>query len=756
MNENYGRVLISSIWKKVDNPSKGIKAVRIPIRTEEEYLDYFNKMNVQQGGYCEIVGLNEFKVKPYFDYDDKSENVPIDIENQIEKELLKVCPTEVFICGREEREVEGLRGQTFKKFSRRFYVKAQISYFNIPIIFKEVFDKFPCLDKSVYDYSRVMMAPLSNRKKNEIVPELKTIKGTIFDNCASYIKEDYLDLDLKVIKVETKVDCEDRDEDIIDEDEDNDDKYLKLQKIINLMTEKRAADFDSWIKVCWAILNIGKKENINVKKIERLIHKFSSKSNSNYNEDKVDEWLIKNPIENLREVGYGWNYLYQTCLKEDAPEYHKKLTQSYFNVKKEFEKTHCKILHPPMVIYSSSNNNLFQPIHLCEKSYRHLQCSVKEVNKKGEVIYKNKRFIEKWLDDPQIRIYEKFSFNPPPIKTPDNEFNAWLNFEITKTPYITNDIIIERFLDYAKNLFDNEEVVLFLIAYFANRLQRPADRNCVCIVIYGEEGDGKNRFLDIFKGIFGKKYFIELESAKQLFGNHSTVENEKLFICINEAKGKDNYENADILKARITTPTLIINPKGIQEFQVDNYCDYIMTTNNYNVINIHDKSRRFAIFETTSFYSKNTEFFNSFSEEIVDNNKALRVIYEYLMNFDVNEVIKSGNFQNHIPITETKLGLIKYNRDKIEVFLRDLVNDIRFITDDETEERKFKNLELFNEWLRWVDNHKIDIKYNSISFGCRFGNLIKKNAYGKFIRRDANKNTFILFFGLKEHFETDQ
>ena len=56
-----------------------------------------------------------------------------------------------------------------------------------------------------------------------------------------------------------------------------------------------------------------------------------------------------------------------------------------------------------------------------------------------------------------------------------------------------------------------------------------------------------------------------------MFGSHSCVEKEKLFICVNEAKGKDNYENSETLKARITTDKLLINPKGIQEFKIDNF-----------------------------------------------------------------------------------------------------------------------------------------------------------------------------------------
>ena len=225
---------------------------------------------------------------------------------------------------------------------------------------------------------------------------------------------------------------------------------------------------------------------------------------------------------------------------------------------------------------------------------------------------------------------------------------SWTDFEITKIPFENDESIIERFLEYMKNLFNNEEVVNYIIAYFANRIQNPAIRNMVCIILYGEEGDGKNRLFDIFKNIVGDKYYTELENAKQMFGTHSCIEKEKLFICVNEAKGKDNYENSETLKARITTDRLIVNPKGIQEFKIDNFCDYIMTTNNANAVNLHDKSRRYLYVETTSYYSRNSEFFNGFSNDIVDNPKALRVIYEYLKKFDIRSVVPTGNFQNHI------------------------------------------------------------------------------------------------------------
>jgi hypothetical protein len=749
--EKFGRVLISSIYDR---------KTRVEVYDEEAYMKQFDIFNKNQGGLCEIVGLKEYQVKPYFDIDAKGEDFDYCTFDNICQDIKRIYNTEVFEAGREARIEEDGRGNKKLKHSKRFYLKARISYFNIPIVFKSIFDKYDCVDSSVYNINRILFAPLSNRKRDFDVPALKPINGSIFDCCASYILEDYEDLDLLVKPIEEPKSPKSVvipiDEDIKDEDNANDnDKYLKLQKLIDKLSENRSSNFETWINVNWCLINICKKEGISSVKMNRLIHQFSKLSKSNYDEDKVDEWIEKN-IDRVRDIGYGWKYIYQTCIKEDAPEYYDKLTQSYFNVKKDFEANHLKVIHPPFVVYIDDNkDNIIQPIPLCEKSYRHIQCYVKETNKKGEDVYKQKRFIERWLDDPQIRKYNKMVFKPPPLRVQTEEFNTWTDLEILKTPYKPNNNIIERFLEYTNNLFNNQEVVNYILAYFANRLQNPAERNKVCVILYGEEGDGKNRFFDIFKNIVGNKYYIELESGKQLFSAHSCVEKEKLFVCVNEARGKDNYENADILKARITTDTLLINPKGIQEFTIDNYCDYIMTTNNHNAVNIHDKSRRYLFVETTSYYSRNSDFFNTFSNDIVENKEALRIIYEYLMKFDVKSVIPSGNFQNHIPMTEIQETIMRDNRDKIELFLRDLVIRDEYVNDNEFDELKVKNSLFFTMWCNWIDANKIKNEYNSVAFGTRLGMLIKKRNLTEYIKKDTNSNTKINIFRLKQFFDNN-
>jgi hypothetical protein len=757
----FGRVLTTCIY---DTVKKGFS--QIPVYSNDEYLKEFKKRN-KNGGFCELVGLEEYQVKPYFDIDGKGEDFDNNIIDEIVEDINNILlhytdeEIDIFKSKREPREEE-YAGKIKIKHSYRLYVKARISYFNIPIIFKEIFDKYECLvDAGVYNHNRRFFLPLSDNKRGFEVPALNTIIGSYLDNSATYIQEDYFDLDQYIEKPEKeeqkkiKVN-EEKEDDNNNEDNDEDetpDKYNRLSNLIKIMKPSRSDCFDTWIKACWAIINISNKENISKRKCFELIHQFSKLSKSEYFENKVDNWIDKN-FENAKQHGgYGWTYLLHTVIKEDNPEYYENLNKSYFAMKKEFEKNNAKILFPPMVIHKDRENNIImQPIHLCEKSHRHLNCVMKETNKKGEEIYKNKKFIELWLDDPKIRRYDKYVFKPNPLKVEEYEYNTWTGFEIAKVPFKNDETIINRFLDYMKNLLNDETVVNYILAYFAARIQSPAQRNMVCIILYGDEGDGKNRLLDIFKNIIGKKYYCELESGKQLFGSHSCIEKEQLFVCVNEAKGKDNYENSEILKARITTNDLVINPKGIQEFKINNFCDYLMTTNNANAVNLHDKSRRYLYVETTSYYSGNVEFFNSFSNDIVDNTNALRVIYEYLLSFDVKRVITSGNFQNHIPETEIQKAIIKDNRDKILYFLEDYANECDYYDKDDL--LKVKNNDLFSAWNVWIQKNNVKIEYNNIAFHTRLALLMKKkiNVKEVIIKKDSNKNTLINIDLLKNYF----
>lgn len=742
MSQNYKQVHITSLFDRT---------FHYLCDNEEGYMKHLKK----NPDMVELIGGFKQQIKPVFDIDDYNN---IDI-NLFINDLCTVFPNKKINWGMRNARQYKDKGI---KYSYRVYVDGvRMTSKNIETLIgtTEMFRKYEnMIDTSIYDKNKVLFLPLTTKKRdNEIHPPLNPINCSIFDCCASYIKEDFEDWDKHFDKpVDVNSPKEEIDIEVDDIEDDSTDKYDRVARCINKLSQKRSDDFKTWIDVCWAIINIGNKEGIRQSKIEKLIHDFSKKS-QNYHENKVDEWIDKN-IDKVREKSYGWNFLYNTCIKEDDPVYFNSLTKGYLTLKKEFEKYNAKILYPPVIIHYKNNNEyIIQNMKNCKETNNHIKCSIKEVNKQGKTIYKDKKFIDMWLDDPKIRKYDNVVFKPPPEIADYNEFNTWINFNVSSTPLVQTDRDYwKEYYEYAINLLGKKEYADFVLARYAYRLQKPAKRTYVCCIYYGQERTGKNKLLEPIYKIF-ENYTECLDSAKKLYDTHSMYEKDKLLILINEAGGTANFENADILKTRITEPTLCINPKGIQSYKIDNRCDYDMTTNNMNVVKLTDDSvSRWFQVETTSYYKGNTNFFQDFSNNIVNNPIALRQIYEGLMNFNVSEVIPTGNFQNDKPRTEIEEVVKQQNRDKILWFIEDLITDV----DDELLEFgfiKYSNKELFTLWNNWCDRYKVKLEYNGISFGIKITNLMKNklNINGKVcVKKDTKHSTTTLFIQpLKEFFD---
>lgn len=321
MTQNFGRALLTSIY---DKKEEGLS--QIPIATDKEYYKY---LKTNPKGACELVGLEEYQVKPYFDLDPKGD-FDYSKFDEFENDLLELCPNgNIFSCGRDARYEKSI-----KKHSRRFYVGGyKITYYNIPIVFKEIFDKYKgIVDDGVYDHNRRLYAPLTHQKRELCVPKLNLIKGSIFDCCATYIEEEYEDLDLKVKAVEQPKKEEFKKEEFVASlcDDDNETVYdgtLNFGEIVVKLSKARATDYHPWFYVGVSLINLFYRKIVTKAQVYDLFDIFSAKADS-YNADDVIKVLDIN-FPRFNGKGYGIKYLLD-CLKIDNPEYYKTITKKDF------------------------------------------------------------------------------------------------------------------------------------------------------------------------------------------------------------------------------------------------------------------------------------------------------------------------------------------------------------------------------------------------------------------------------------------
>ena len=716
----YNKVIITDVFKR---------GFIYECNTEQDFKEYIEKNNDA----CESIGKKGQFIKPIFDIDAYGTDINID---DVKNDINQLYPNKTINYAKREPRNDEKKGM---KYSYRFYVdgvkttSSQIKQ----LALRNGLDRNKIYDMSIYDDNKVLYLPLTTYKKTmkkscmscTTVPSLEPVDCDIFKCCASYIQEDFEDWTNRnpdIIKKEKEVVKEeivkDNDNDVIDT------KYItnKMTSYISKFKNERSDNYDTWTKMVWCIINICKTNNIKERDCAKLVHQFS-KISDNYNEDDVDTFFDKN-YDGLKEASYGWKYMYE-CLKSDDEEYYNSIhTKTYNAMKTEFESKHAKILYPPMIVFDNDGKYDTMKITSAKEAYTHLKCKVSTFDKKTKkTIWETKAFIDLWLKDANMRVYNKIVFKPSPLIAKNDEFNIWDGLSISTQPLVkTERNFWEEYKTYLTNILGDQKICDYILARYAYRLVNPANRTNVILIICGGEGDGKNRLLaPIYKIL--DNYATSLDTAKKLYETHSTYEYRKLFLVVNEAGGIANFENSEILKTRATEPTINVNPKGIQPYEIDNMCDYDMTTNNYNVVKITDDStRRFLQIETTSYYRNNYEFFNDYIENIENNPIALRQIYEGLINFDYKAIVPSLNFQDirYKPASIVNEDVKSSNRDKFILFLEDWIRDMKNANSNDT--MTYKNDTLFNMYKTWCSQGSFKDELNKHQFGMKV-NQISKN-----------------------------
>lgn len=395
------------------------------------------------------------------------------------------------------------------------------------------------------------------------------------------------------------------------------------------------------------------------------------------------------------------------------------LAVSYYKDKEEFEKTHLKITHPSMYLTNMDDGTIdIQCETKIRSSYRHLVSTIPDPKKPSQI--KDTRFIDHWMNDQNIRLYRKLVFIPKPLEYDRRDYNSWKDFkqESLKLPEnfdIENNEYIIKYKDFIYNLFNGiPEYINFFIAWCANIIQNPAKRSCVCLVLYSlEEGAGKNMITKTLELCLGEEYVNYISDvSNQLFGKHSSAEMNKLLIVLNEVKGKDTYANTDLFKTRITDDKREVELKGKDTMQINNYCSYILNTNNLNSVNAGEKDRRFCVLDCNNSKLNDKPYFQDYENTVNKNPEAIRCIYEYLKQYNIEEIVPKYIFSDARPKTELYNELVECNRDKEWDFLEMFVIDYK-----QEDVIKISNNDFWLSYRNYCSTNHIDIsKFSSKRF----------------------------------------
>lgn len=353
--------------------------------------------------------------------------------------------------------------------------------------------------------------------------------------------------------------------------------------------------------------------------------------------------------------------------------------QQYLIWRDGFEKNHCKIIDSSLFLKSTYKEDdetgdiIFDMFVFMSRtnlldSYGNLNYTKRSANGNVKKIF----YIKKWLEDNNMRSYQKCDAIPPPLKCPDNVFNTW-----TQSPFYKQDITresplwkedaIELFTSHIDILCDhNSEAAVYVLKWMAQFIQQPSVKTThICIT--GEQGTGKSLAFGIYKKIIAGGAFETTSPEEHVWGKYNGQLLDKNLIIISETNKANSYGSDGKIKALITDSPVTIRQLYTKPIDVRSHHRFITLTNHPDPIKMEKTDRRNFVIRCSSEKIGDKEYFTNFANKFNERNYLL-TLYSYLNALDIDGWDFRLDPKN--PITEYQYELMnEHNRDPLDEFL---------------------------------------------------------------------------------------
>lgn len=341
--------------------------------------------------------------------------------------------------------------------------------------------------------------------------------------------------------------------------------------------------------------------------------------------------------------------------------------------------------------------------------------------------------------------YSQIIFEPNPDGQLPDSFNLWCGFKAKRVKKV-NEKLIEPLLIHIKEVLadNNEERYDYILSWLASIIQTPWIKTRRAMMLKSDQQCGKGTFTYFLsKYVFGTQLSTTCSGFDHILGQFNSILQNKLIVIVDEPSVvQDSFHSQfDKFKNLITDVSgLRINKKGIESFSVQNYSNFILTTNHDRSVKIESKDKRYVIFELSNHRQGDKKYFDDLMSSIY-NDKAGNHFYSFLLNYKICDLGK-------IPKSELKDALIELNYSSPQQFIRKIHSgSIKFQEPIKMEsgELKFdekgkieyieikvvKASDIYKRYLKWIENSG-ENKTSQTKFGIEIRSLFDIKNGGKF------------------------
>ena len=238
-----------------------------------------------------------------------------------------------------------------------------------------------------------------------------------------------------------------------------------------------------------------------------------------------------------------------------------------------------------------------------------------------------------WLKHPERKEYTKVDFLPE-IETPDGVFNMWKGFAVKPKGGLEKIPFFHELLDEVI-CSGNEKWAVYLWGWLAHMVQFPEEKPGVAVVLRSDaQGVGKSRFAEYVGSLLGR-HFKTVTHGRHIHGNFNSHLKDILMLFGDEAVWGGERSTESILKQLITEPSMIIEMKGKDVFEVRSFLRLMLATNSEWAAPVSLTDRRYFVLNVSDSRKNDHDFFKQLIYE--QNNGGSEALLQALMDFDLSE-----------------------------------------------------------------------------------------------------------------------
>jgi Family of unknown function (DUF5906) len=221
----------------------------------------------------------------------------------------------------------------------------------------------------------------------------------------------------------------------------------------------------------------------------------------------------------------------------------------------------------------------------------------------------------------------------------------------------------------------------YILDWFAHIIQHGTKTGTV-IVLHGEQGVGKNTFTDFIRDhVIGTEYSADCKDIESVTAKFNANFASRVLTIINEANVEGDASHFhrvfDKMKDLITNTKLLVERKGIDSYHEDDFCNYIITTNNERAIKLEPGDRRYTVVKCSSVMKGNIDYFTHLHNTLTDNSKHIANCF---ITFLKNRKIINNVREPYM--TDFKKELIAQRTDLITEFISTVIYESNEVPED--------------------------------------------------------------------------